>query len=64
VPAGHAQLAHATLTSTAGAGEARGEAQTAIRPLVEQRARLEAHVAALRAEASRLEAEANALDGE
>ena len=60
-------LPQATLTSAAaGAHEdaSRAAAQTALGPLVEQRARLEAHIAALRLEASRLEAQADALDGE
>ncbi len=60
-------LPQATLTSAAaGADEdaSRAAAQTALGPLVQQRARLEAHIAALRLEASRLEAQADALDGE
>ncbi len=60
-------LPQATLASTSARDDddsSRAAAQTAIGPLVQQRARLEAHITALRVEASRLEAEANALDAE
>lgn len=58
-------IPHATLASTGRtSGDASRAVETAIVPLVEQRARVEAHAAALRAEATRLEAEANALDAE
>lgn len=64
-PAFRPAVPHATLASTGRtSGDASRAAETAIVPLVEQRARVEAHAAALRAEAARLEAEANALDGE
>ncbi len=57
----------ATLASTAARGDedsSHAAAQTAIAPLVQQRARLEAHIAALRIEAARLEAQAGELDAE
>jgi hypothetical protein len=62
--AGFPRATLASTTSRAGDGTPSAAAETALRPLVEERARLEAHIEALRAEAARLEAEANALDGE
>ncbi len=57
-----ATLASATHRTAEGGPGA--TAETALAPLIAQRARLEAEIEALRAEAGRLDAEANALDGE
>lgn len=60
-------LPHAALASTAARADddaSRADAQAELGPLVQQRARLEAHIAALRLAAARIEAEADALDGE
>ncbi len=66
VPTGRSSLPRATLASALTAGSTRPagaeQAATAIAQMVQQRARLEAHIGALQAEASRLDAEASALD--
>jgi prefoldin subunit 5 len=54
----------AIVTHRTAQGSPGAAAETALAPLIAERARVEAQVEALQAEAGRLEAEANALDGE